>query len=229
MLFWFIKNIFKSQTLTLFYGNRVLKFPHFAETQANTDRRISSRPKSTYITILPQQFPGRADKMRKREKNTCQDSRFWALNSQRPEYNDHCTPTIWRSVKKSYMSKYVTNSKHVLIRTGSTRILFPYVVYFLFCYYDSFFIPKNTRTHAEWTLTYHHCIFKVTGGKTVLPLTASVDTELQILFQDQRGAPQLQSLVNYRRGQLRERGRSKPLFSIDLGRILWSSSLSSFH
>jgi hypothetical protein len=60
-------------------------------------------------------------------------------------------------------------------------------------------------------MTYIHYIFKVIGGKSLLPLRP-VSTVLEMLFQDQRGAMQLQSLVNYRRGQLREQERSKPLF-----------------
>jgi len=60
-------------------------------------------------------------------------------------------------------------------------------------------------------MTYLHYIFKVIDGKSLLPVTPS-STALDMLFQDQRGAMQLQSLVNYRRGQLREQERSKPLF-----------------
>jgi len=60
-------------------------------------------------------------------------------------------------------------------------------------------------------MTYLHYIFKVIDGKSLLPLRPS-STALEMLFQDQRGAVQLQSLVNYRRGQLREQERSKPLF-----------------
>lgn len=60
-------------------------------------------------------------------------------------------------------------------------------------------------------MTYLHYISKVTDGKSLLPLRP-FSSALEMLFQDQRGAMRLQSLVNYRTGQLREQERSKPLF-----------------
>jgi len=60
-------------------------------------------------------------------------------------------------------------------------------------------------------MTYLHYIFKVIDGKSLLPLRP-FSSALEMVLQDQRGAVQLQSLVNYRRGQLREQERSKPLF-----------------
>jgi hypothetical protein len=88
----FIKKIFK--TLTFFYGNRVLKFPRFVETQTNggdermatnSDRWISSSKPTLRSSLNIFQ-----DKIRKWGENPCQDSRSRTLHSQHPEYNDHC-------------------------------------------------------------------------------------------------------------------------------------------